>query len=81
MTAELACISPEAAAIVAAEANKAGDPAHWTIATGRTVALTYFDKRYPLDVAEWAHVNGHAEDAEAAATIASLKPAPEEERR
>jgi len=72
MTADLVCVSPEAAQSVAAKANKGGDPAHWSIAAGSTVTLTYFDKRYPYDVAEWAHDNGHAEDAEAAATIASI---------
>ena len=72
MTTVLTCVSPEAAQAVAAEANKGGDPAHWAIADGSAVTLTYYDKRYPYDVAEWAHENGHAEDAEAAATIASL---------
>jgi hypothetical protein len=65
MTTVLTCISPEAAQAVATEANKAGDPAHWAIAAGCAVTLTYFDKRFPMDVAEWAHDNGHAEDAEA----------------
>lgn len=72
MTAELICVSPEAAQIVAAEANKAGDPAHWTIATGIMVTFEYFDSRFPYDVTEWAQANGHAGDAEASRTIKSL---------
>ena len=68
----LTCLSDEDAQIVATEANKGGDPAHWSIATGRTVTLTYHDKRYPLDVADWAFNAGHASDAETANTIARL---------
>lgn len=34
--------------------------------------LTYFDKRYPLDVAGWAFNQGHASDAAAADVIARL---------
>jgi len=68
----LACLSDEDARIVAAEANKGGDPAHWSIATGCTVTLTYFDKRYPYDGADWAFQTGHASDAETANTIARL---------
>lgn len=39
---------------------------------GSRVILIYIDKRYPLDVAEWAFENGHADDPSAAAVIAGL---------
>jgi hypothetical protein len=72
MTTVLTCVSPEAAAAVASEAARAGDETHTATADGHAVTLAYFDRRYPYDVASWALDNGHAEDAEAAATIASL---------
>ena len=68
----LSCVSAEDAQAVATEANKGGDPAHWSIATSCTVTLTYFDKRYPCDVADWAFQTGQASDAETANTIARL---------
>jgi hypothetical protein len=69
--ARLVCLSPEAAKTVAAEADKP-EQNHRAIAEGSVVLLTYSDKRYPLDVADWAFENGHADDASASAVIASL---------
>jgi hypothetical protein len=67
----LECVSPEAAKTVAAEAD-APSQNHRARADGSTVVLSYFDKRYPLDVADWAFQNGHASDRAAADVIASL---------
>jgi hypothetical protein len=67
----LQCLSPASAQAVAAEADMPGQN-HRARADGSTVVLTYFDKRYPLDVAEWAFENGHADDPSAAAVIAGL---------
>jgi hypothetical protein len=39
---------------------------------GPVVVIDYFDKRWPLDIAEWAAEQGHASDAFAAAVIAGL---------
>ena len=72
MTAELLCVSRESAQAVADEANNPDDETHTVSRNDRTAVIAYFDKRFPYDVASWALENGHAEDAEAAATIASL---------
>jgi hypothetical protein len=71
-SAELACVTPESAGIVAREAERPGDPCHTARQEGLRVILAYLDKRYPYDVAGWAFENGHASDAEAANTIARL---------
>ncbi|MFE5140381.1 hypothetical protein ACFRDV_22335 [Streptomyces fagopyri] len=68
----LTCISPEAAAAVVAEANRPGDSDHTVTQDGDQVVIGYFDKRYPLDIADWAGLNGHASDDAAAAVIAAL---------
>ncbi|MFJ8006154.1 hypothetical protein [Streptomyces fagopyri] len=68
----LTCISPEAAAAVVAEANRPGDNDHTVVQDDAEVVIGYFDKRYPLDVADWAGLNGHASDSAAAAVIAAL---------
>ena len=67
----LECFSTEAAEKVAAEAD-APSQDHRARADGSTVILSYFDKRYVLDVADWAFQNGHASDRAAADVIASL---------
>lgn len=67
----LQCLSAESAQAVAAYADLP-DQNHRARADGPTVMLSYFDKRYPLDVADWAFEHGHAEDSAAAAVIASL---------
>lgn len=67
----LQCLSAESARAVAEEADT-DDASHHAWAEGSTVALTYFDKRYPLDVAEWAFNNGHCDDSAAGDVIAGL---------
>jgi len=67
----LQCLSSESAQAVAAEADLPGKH-HRARAEGSTVVLAYLDKRYPLDVAEWAFTHGHAEDSAAAAVIGGL---------
>ncbi len=67
----LECVSPEAARKVAADADQPSQN-HRARADGSAVILTYFDKRYPLDVADWAFQNGHASDGAAANVISRL---------
>ena len=45
---------------------------HRAVAYGRYVFISYFDKRYPMDVAGWAFEHGHAADDAASAVIAGL---------
>jgi hypothetical protein len=68
----LTCVSAEDARIVAAAADRPSDPDHGCREDGARVVITYFDKRYPLDVADYAFQTGHATDAETANTIARL---------
>lgn len=68
----LTCISPEAAAAVVAEATRPGDTVHTVRQDGTDVVIGYQDKRWPLDVADWAGANGHAHDDAAARVIAQL---------
>ena len=70
-TARLECVSHESAQKVAAEADKPSQN-HRARAEGSAVVMTYLDKRYPLDVADWAFQNGHASDEAAANVIARL---------
>ncbi|MGY4902534.1 hypothetical protein [Streptomyces sp. 900116325] len=65
----LTCISPESAAAVVAEATRPGDLVHTVAQDGSQVVIGYADLRWPMDVAEWAHVNGHAHDEDAARVI------------
>jgi hypothetical protein len=67
----LQCLSPGSARAVAEEAG-GHEPDHCARADGSGVVLIYIDKRYPLDVAEWAFEHGHADDPSAAAVIAGL---------
>lgn len=68
----LTCISPDAAAAVVAEGTRPGDTVHTVRQDGAVVVIGYVDKRWPLDVADWAGANGHAHDDDAARVIASL---------
>lgn len=70
----LTCISPEAAAAVVAEhADYFGaGPSNTVRQDGTSVVIRYFDKRWPLDIADWAGEQGHATDHDAAAVIAQL---------
>lgn len=67
----LECVSTEAARKVAAEADQPSQN-HRARADGSVVVLSYFNKRYPLDVADWAFQNGHASDEAAANVIGRL---------
>jgi len=69
----LVCVSPESAAKVARDADRPSDPDHAVHQDGSHVIITYSDARFALDVADWAFQQGHASDAEAASTIASLQ--------
>ena len=69
METRLQCVSPGAARAVAMEADLP-EQNHRAEAEGSAVVLTYTDKRYPLDVADWAFNQGHASDAAAAEVIA-----------
>ena len=69
--ARLQCLSPESARAVA-DAAGGLEPNHHARADGSTVVLAYFDKRYPLNVAEWAFEHGHAGDSSAGAVIGGL---------
>jgi hypothetical protein len=71
ITVTLRCLSTDSALAVAREADLP-DQQHRARAEGTTVMLSYFDKRYPLNVAGWAFDRGHASDAAAADVIASL---------
>lgn len=68
----LQCLSPASAAAVAEEIGNAGGTDNTLAVLGAVVHITYFDARYPLNLAEWAADNGHATDDAAAAVIASL---------
>ena len=68
----LACLSADAATAVAQEADRPDDASHGARADGSDVVLTYYDKRYPLDVAGWAADAGFASDAAAGAMIGRL---------
>lgn len=67
----LECVSPEDAQKVAAEADMPGSSQRAT-ADGSFVVLEYFDKRYPMHVADWAFKAGYASDRAAADVIARL---------
>ena len=68
----LICLDEQHAAAVVKEADRPGDTTHTVRQEGAAVVIGYFDKRYPLDVADWAGENGHASDAAAALVIAGL---------
>ncbi|MFD9564410.1 hypothetical protein [Streptomyces sp. NPDC059994] len=70
---QLTCISPESAAAVVVEATRPGDTVHTVRQDGPRVVIGYQDLRWPMDVAEWAHDNGHAHDDDAARVIAGVQ--------
>lgn len=67
----LQCRSLEDARAVAIEASR-DDGMHSARSEDDRVILTYYDKRYPLDVAEWAFNNGHCDDSAAGDVIERL---------
>lgn len=70
----LTCLTPEAAAAVVDEhADYFGAGASNTVRQdGAVVVIDYFDKRWPLDIAEWAGEMGHASDTAAALVMRQL---------
>ncbi|MGW3247773.1 hypothetical protein [Streptomyces sp. NPDC001070] len=68
----LKCRTPAAAAAVVAAGTEPGDPQHTVRRDGRHVVIAYKDKRWPLDVAEWAALEGHASDKAAARVMAAI---------
>lgn len=70
----LTCISPEAAAAVVQEHDDyfGAGPSNTVRQDGTHVVIGYFDKRWPLDIADWAGEQGHASDSDAARVIAQL---------
>ena len=62
-----------AAAVVAEHADYFGaGPSNTIRQDGADVVIDYFDKRWPLDIAQWAGEQGHASDSAAARVIAAL---------
>ncbi|HET6691725.1 MAG TPA: hypothetical protein VFG74_12760 [Miltoncostaeaceae bacterium] len=70
----LTCTSPAAAAAVVAEHDGyfGAGPSNTVRQDGTEVVIRYFDKRWPLDIADWAGEQGHATDHDAATVIAQL---------
>ena len=70
----LTCLSEEnAAAVVAEHADYFGaGPSNTVRQDGNAVVIDYFDKRWPLDIADWASEQGHASDSAAARVIGDL---------
>ncbi|MGW7495395.1 hypothetical protein ACWGKA_13985 [Streptomyces luteogriseus] len=70
----LVCLSEtSAAAVVDEHADYFGAGTSNTVRQdGSHVVIDYFDKRWPLDIADWAAEQGHASDSAAAAVIAQL---------
>lgn len=68
----LICLNSKSAKKVIEAASRPGDEVHTVDQNGANVVIGYYDKRWPLDVAEWAASNGHASDGAAARVIASL---------
>lgn len=70
----LTCHTPaNAAAVVTEHANYFGaGPSNTVHQDDTDVVIDYFDKRWPLDIAEYASEQGHATDEAAAAVIARL---------
>lgn len=68
----LTCLNPNHAHAVVLAATRDGDTTHTVRQDGAQVVIGSYDLRWPLDVAEWAHVNGHAHDDDAARVIADL---------
>lgn len=68
----LKCRNAASAAAVVAAGAEPGDPQHTVRQDGRHVVIGYVDKWWPLDVAEWAALEGHARDKAVARIMTSL---------
>ncbi|MEW2351477.1 hypothetical protein AB0904_27890 [Streptomyces sp. NPDC006684] len=73
-TVRLTCHTTASAAAVVAEYDGyfGAGSSNTVRQDGADVVIDYFDKRWPLDIAEWASELGHASDAHAARVIAQL---------
>lgn len=72
METRLVCLDEEHAKAVIEEATRPGDTVHTVRLEGAVVVIGFYDKRWPLDVADWAGENGHCTDSAAALVIAGL---------
>lgn len=70
----LTCFTPDDAAAVVTEHTDyfGAGPSNTVRQDGAQVVIGYFDKRWPLDIADWAGEQGHASDTEAARVIDQL---------
>jgi len=68
----LVCLDEKSAKAVYDEAHRPGDKHHDVELDGKNIRIKYFDKRWPLDVAEWAADNCFASDSAAARVIGGL---------
>lgn len=79
-TVRLKCLDAEHAAAVVEEATRPGDTVHTVALDGDHVSIGFWNPRWPMDVAEWAHENGHAHDDDAARCIGATANAVERAR-
>lgn len=70
----LRCLDTEAAQRVVNEFpnRDRGGVSNTMSAAGATVVITYVDKRWPLDIADWAGEEGLASDSASARVIACI---------
>ena len=70
----LKCLSPELAGVLVKECQGVSDagPSNTAELDGDTVVIRYFDKRWPLDIADFAAMRGIASDGEAARVMSCL---------
>jgi hypothetical protein len=70
----LTCLTPDHAAAVVAEHTDyfGAGPSNTVRQDHADVVIDYFDKRWPLDIADWAGEQGHASDSDATRVIAQL---------
>lgn len=72
METRLVCLDEEHAKAVIKEATRPGDTVHTVRREDAVVVIGFYDKRWPLDVADWAGEHGHCTDSAAARVIAGL---------
>jgi len=70
----LKCVNQDAARNLLKECDEASGagPSNTVELDGDTLVITYFDKRWPLDIADFASVRGLATDREAARVMSCL---------
>ncbi|MEU6347463.1 hypothetical protein ABZ883_41795 [Streptomyces sp. NPDC046977] len=69
----LKCRSPRSAAVVVKVGELPADSHHTVRQDGAEVIIKYRSALWPLDVAEWAALEGHASDKAAARVMARLR--------